>query len=440
MPSDPVASIATPTPPPAGEPGGKPGTGRASAWGIGSWWGRCRRHGGGRQAAAAVVVSPSGPLASPQGSAAEDAACALAPLIPPARAYAEALGLPIVLHRPPGRYSRPRPADALHVHCHAAPVPAFLLEIWSRVPPPWLRVAFGIPLGSPVPSIPSGGGLGRGRLLEDPDGQLVAEVLEANLYLLFDLLSEGEGACQLLFRRAVDLGLGALARLRPREGGLFEADRLAAALPALVAETDALEAAWRTERLAAGRARFADACRRREAEEAAALEGEIAFLRDTLEAYGRHLTGEARRAAQARGGAAGLQAPGVEAIAVLGEVQEVQGSDSGLVVVTVPLVAEHEGRRYALGSFRIDLGFDGGIAVRNLTDPRGECDHPHVRRGRPVLGGAAVGVAKLIGEYQLAAAVSVLLDFLQTVDARAWEAPITAWPEAAATFARAGER
>ncbi|MEK7338752.1 MAG: hypothetical protein AABZ75_05190, partial [candidate division NC10 bacterium] len=85
------------------------------------------------------------------------------------------------------------------------------------------------------------------------------------------------------------------------------------------------------------------------------------------------------------------------------------------------------GARYRLGCFQIDLGETGTIAVRNLTDPYGLYDHPHVWDGRPCLGNVREGLAKLVAEYQWVAAAEVLLDFLRTVTPRDWYVPVTQW-------------
>jgi uncharacterized protein (DUF433 family) len=101
-----------------------------------------------------------------------------------------------------------------------------------------------------------------------------------------------------------------------------------------------------------------------------------------------------------------------------------------IIFITQPLEAECVGQRFRLGAFRVEVHFEGEVRITNLTEPRGLYDHPHVRHGRPCLGNAREGVAKLIGEYEFAAAAQVLLDFLQTVNPQDWRIPVFYWPRA----------
>jgi hypothetical protein len=108
-------------------------------------------------------------------------------------------------------------------------------------------------------------------------------------------------------------------------------------------------------------------------------------------------------------------------------VREVEPYAGGVRLVTTPIEVAHAGTRYRLGCFQIDLAETGAITVRNLTDPYGLYDHPHVWDGRPCLGNVREGLAKLVAEYQWVAAAEVLLDFLRTVTPRDWYVPVTHW-------------
>jgi len=262
----------------------------------------------------------------------------------------------------------------------------------------------------------------------------MVEVTGANLYILWDLPAQGDLA-PILLRRCLDLGLGAsraLARLSPQP-----AEARASALAALARETAEAEAAWRARRREEGRARFQAACGERVLDEVQRLQQEIDGMERALEEYGRRITAETRALAERRrrlrvlhdlplGPANTLRE--FDRIRELPEVHQVDLADGVIALITHPLEAECGGHRYRLGAFRVDIHFDGDVRMTNLTDPRGLYDHPHVRQARPCLGNIREGVAKLIGEFEFAAAAQVLIDFLKTPNPHDWRIPVFYWP------------
>ncbi len=383
-----------------------------------------------------LVVKPQ-VSASPEtpGVGVADVTPASEPLRAVLEAYARALQVRFALHVPAQHYRAPQPPTALHVHCYAMPRRPFLLSLWPRVPIIRLPFAFGYPL----PATGTSGfaprpGLGRGRILVDAEGQAMVEVMGANLYVLWDLPAQGDLA-PVLLRRCLDLALGAwpaLARLCP-----LAAEPRAGALAALARDTAEAEGAWQARRGADGRMRFQAACGDRLRDEVRRLEREIDEMERTLEEYGRRITAETRTLGERHRRLRALQGLPLEPantlrefdrIRELPEVRQVDVADGGIALVTSTLEAGCGSHRYRLGAFRIEIQFDGEVRVTNLTDPRGLYDHPHVRQARPCLGNIREGVAKLIGEFEFAAAAQVLIDFLKTVNASDWRIPVFYWP------------
>jgi hypothetical protein len=176
------------------------------------------------------------------------------------------------------------------------------------------------------------------------------------------------------------------------------------------------------------------------AEEIQFLEAEVAFLEAGVEEMARRITADTRRLRAgcrdlrlAQGGARPPEAEGwdPERLRALPEVREVHAQDGWIRLTTAPITVAHAGRRYRLGRFRLDLNpASGEIRIANLTHRVGPYDHPHVLSGRPCLGAIREGVAKLLGEWQVAPAAEVLMDFLKTVDPAEWRVPVLRWPEA----------
>ncbi len=311
----------------------------------------------------------------------------------------------------------------------------FLLGVWPRVPIIRLPFAFGYPLlASSTSGFAPKPGFGRGRILADDEGQAMVEVMGANLYVLWDLPAQGDLA-PILLRRCLDLGLGASAAL-PRLSPLPPEAR-AGALAALARATAEAEAAWQARRRKEGRLRFQAACGERILGEVERLEQEIDGIERALEDCGRRITAETRALAERRRRLRALQdlppEPAntlreFERIRELPEVRQVDVADGAITLITHPLDAECDGHRYRVGAFRVDIHFEGDVRMTNLTDPRGLYDHPHIRQARPCLGNIREGVAKLVGEFEFAAAAQVLIDFLKTVNSHDWRLPVFYWP------------
>jgi hypothetical protein len=274
-------------------------------------------------------------------------------------------------------------------------------------------------------------------MLRDEEGRAVAETLDGNIYVLFNLLGQDGELRPLLLRRLLDLSLPRilteLSNLSPL--GL---DRLQAIMETLRQETEEAAAGWDRRQRAAVRQAYVQEWRSRVHEEMAFLEQEMRFLEDNVEEYARRITTETRRLSTYRERLNTLRGTAsspvqhlkeLDDLKELPEVREVQVLDGRITVFTAPIRAEYEGREFCLGSYRIEISLAGDIRIWNLTGAVGAYDHPHIYRGRPCLGNTREGIAKLIGEYQFVALVYVLLDFLKTVNPQDWRVSIAYWQE-----------
>ncbi len=111
-------------------------------------------------------------------------------------------------------------------------------------------------------------------------------------------------------------------------------------------------------------------------------------------------------------------------------VGRVECDAKAVTVYTKPIRIDWDDIPYKIGDFKIRLGWNGEVDLENIHN-YGESvvyDHPHITRGQPCLGNVQEGVAKLVGEFQFAAAVDVIINFLQTYDPKeAWK-KIENWP------------
>ena len=344
--------------------------------------------------------------------------------------YAKHLGAPIQVHLPPGRFSKPG-ASALHVHLSALPSPSVYLPFhpfWiHRRPRSQLKLipsAFGHPLAPGTHLIVGPADQrGRGRLLADAEGRCLVEVLETNLYVLFDLTRQEAGLSRLLLRKVLDLGLEMM--LEPL-GSIspYSAGCLRAVLEHLSRETaiEGLRQAEGPGRLA-GDALFSqriEAAERAVKAYSALLDAEERRLSDYLKRLQALRT---LREDEERYGS------GFHQLLRLPEVREVRVKRGAVSFFTDTIHVEYQKKRYRLGRFRIDVAFDGSVFIKNLTDPYETYDHPHVSEGRPCLGNIQEWVRRLVEDYQFGAAAQVLIEYLKTVTPGDWRKSITFWKE-----------
>jgi hypothetical protein len=250
--------------------------------------------------------------------------------------------------------------------------------------------------------------------------------------VLFDLLEQEPPIARLLGRVILDLSLEGGYSLLPVLTGLGPATleaRLRRLRQATEMEGLRASALWRARRPEQGEASGI---------EAGALEGELQEVEGTLRTSGRQMRDLEHRLLKAQRRLSELaQYQAVpdalgrdfDRIAGLPGVVEVRVTDGVLQVFTDSIVIEYGFRHYRLGRFRLDLYFDGRVFLRNLTDRYETYDHPHVENGRPCLGNIQEWVQCLLAQREFAAATQVLLQYLRTVNPADWRKAVTFWAE-----------
>jgi hypothetical protein len=110
-------------------------------------------------------------------------------------------------------------------------------------------------------------------------------------------------------------------------------------------------------------------------------------------------------------------------------VRGVEVNGSAVRVLTEEIIIKHEGQRYKIGRFALDLDLKEGLRVVNLenTGDKSAWDHPHVQASLPCLGNLRDGFEKLLGECQIVPLVSMLVQFLESYNPETAYCPIEHW-------------
>lgn len=86
-----------------------------------------------------------------------------------------------------------------------------------------------------------------------------------------------------------------------------------------------------------------------------------------------------------------------------------------LVALTQKVEIIHDGKEYEIGEFEVRITLHSGdLDIRNLTGMTKECDHPHIREGKPCLGNIGPGVIMMIAEFELFGSLQMLHSFLHS--------------------------
>lgn len=103
-----------------------------------------------------------------------------------------------------------------------------------------------------------------------------------------------------------------------------------------------------------------------------------------------------------------------------------------LALATDTIVIEHQGKRYRIGDFRLEIYLNGFIRMANVKNPGRYpyYDHPHIRDGAACVGNHTEAVAKLIAEGQLSTVAAILLSYLHSYNPEDAYCEIAFWPEA----------
>jgi hypothetical protein len=107
----------------------------------------------------------------------------------------------------------------------------------------------------------------------------------------------------------------------------------------------------------------------------------------------------------------------------------VEVNGSAVRVLTEEIIIKHEGQRYKIGRFALELDLKEGLRAVNLenTGDKSAWDHPHVQASLPCLGNLRDGFEKLLGECQIVPLVSMLVQFLGSYNPETAYCPIEHW-------------
>jgi len=342
--------------------------------------------------------------------------------------YAAGLGVPVRLEPCDAPPRWPRPGRALWLCPLLAPFATGWLFRRRHHPTRTLASVGGVPLppGRRAAWDPQAIGVW-GSPVYDGEGQLACLVRDTQVLVLFDVLGQDAPLASLLTRKVLDLALPAAGSLLPILLGISplhlaeQASRLARATEAEAVRSRAVSRSL--ERQGSGGA---------PGQEVRELEASRAVLCRQLTAAERRLLAAERRQAEleAQRRSRELLASDFDRIAGLPGVAAAWPGTERLHFYTEPVTAEHAGRRFLLGRFRVDVHFDGRVILRNLTHRLQGYDHPHVESGRPCLGNIQEGLRQLIARREFPAVASLLLLYLHAVNPSDWRKPVSAWPEA----------
>jgi hypothetical protein len=360
-------------------------------------------------------------------------------LEPVIKEYESALRVALHPHRPFRSSSKPREDPGLHLHLFALPRQFPWILLMGDSPMIGLPIVFGHPLREGArQALTLPGRLQKGIAVRDNDGRALAYLHRRNIFILFDLAGQSEELAPLLLRLLLDRALHIMSADLMAQSGLHP-DRLQFILAGLRRTTEIQESAWRDKRRALVRSQLQEGRWEQIGGEISFLETEIRSTEEVLEVASLQLTAETRHLQACRRRLRHLKGELVKDEADVGneldrlsglpDVADVTALPAGLRIITRPIRAEHNGKRYYLGTFQIDLLYSGEITIHNLTSRHGYYDHPHIWNGKPCLGNIRQGLAKLIGELQLATASEIILDFLKTTNSKDWHISIEHWRE-----------
>lgn len=361
------------------------------------------------------------------------------PLEPVIKEYESALRVTLHMHRPFRASSKPRADPGFHLHLFALPRQFPWTFLKGDSPMIGLPIVFGHPLREGArQALTLPGRLQKGIAVRDNDGRALAYLHHRNIFILFDLAGQSEGLAALLLRLLLDRALELMSADLAAQSGLHP-DRIPSILVGLQRTTEVQESSWREKRRALAQSQFQEGKWELIGGEIGFLETEIRSTEEALEIASLRLTAETRHLETCRRRLRHLKGEVVkddadvirelDCLSGLADVADVTALPAGLRIITRPIRAEHGGKLYSLGTFQIDLLYNGEITIHNLSSRHGYYDHPHIWNGKPCLGNIRQGLAKLIGELQLATACEVILDFLKTINSKDWHISVEHWRE-----------
>ncbi len=354
------------------------------------------------------------------------------------REYARALGIPFHAYTPASHLSPPRWGGGLHLHLFALPTRPHWISLLPVTPSIEIPAVFSWVLATGTEKALAPGNLfSQGVLKYDQKGHAITGILGENIYILFDLLRQPEALVPLILGRTLDLCLGGMlewlsvgtGRLPHQVQITLHRLRHATTLATLDHPTvlrgnpgnqDSQDpGAW-------------------PAEEREIIQEQIAGMEENLKELSRQMTSQSRllrncqerlRILKKSEQSEELLLREFDGLLDIPEVRNVEVLADRLCVFTDTVDTVVAGKRYRLGRFRLDIRFNGDVAIKNVTHPYGYYDHPHVWNAKPCLGNIAQSVLKLVSEFQWVAAAGLLLEYLKTVNPKEWYTPIDHWEE-----------
>ncbi|MFQ5881188.1 MAG: hypothetical protein ACE5I9_01765 [Candidatus Methylomirabilales bacterium] len=352
--------------------------------------------------------------------------------------YAKALGVPIHVYAPSSHFSPPRWDGGLHLHFFALPARPNWNSLRPATPDVQISSVFSWTLAQGKEKAFAPGELfSQGVLKHDQKGYTVAGILGENVYVLFDLLGQTEELVPIILRRTLDLCLEGVTETlshwtgRPPHHLQVTLERLRHTTTMAILNHRAAqqEHPW-TQNL---QHRVAGV-----AEQAECIQRQIALVEDNLKELSRQMAAQTRLLGNCRQRLRTLQTAELSEETLVREfdgllhmpgVRDVQVMQDRLRVFTDTVDTEVGGKRHRLGRFRVDIGFNGDVAIRNLTRPYGYYDHPHVWNARPCLGNIRQSLLRLVSEFQWVVAAELLLEYLKTVNPKGWYVAVDHWEE-----------
>ncbi|MEM7828297.1 MAG: hypothetical protein QW561_03050 [Candidatus Aenigmatarchaeota archaeon] len=351
--------------------------------------------------------------------------------------YAKSLQMDMVVFFSPQGYSAPKAGRKLYLHIFSIPIRMFLFRLWAGKPMVRLSHVFSIPLkeGADI-AFKALRCSGRGRFVKDDNGNDVMEITGNNIYILFDILQQGESERMILLRKCLNIAIS--ESMEFWEGISFAgSQKFREVFMHLVRETEDQEMDYLENNRMLNLLSYTEMVKKGAEEELKFLEQEMEAIEKTIERYSKRIIQYSRIMADYWRRICVLRNEKDGAFMVnefnnlfnIPEVKDVYIKDGQILVFTKDIVVEYENRKYRIGSFLIKLSTDGDLMIKNLTNPYRFFDHPHISYGKPCLGSIRAGVSRLIGEYQFMTAIEVLIDYLKTVNPGDWRVSITNWPE-----------
>jgi hypothetical protein len=352
--------------------------------------------------------------------------------------YGRALETPIHAYAPPNHLSPPRRGGGIHLHVFALPARPHRLSFRPVAPTIEMPAVISwVQAPETLRALAPGKLFAQGRLRRDAQGRALAGILGENIYLLFDLFKHPEALVPVALRRSLDLCLSAIPEWLSVQTGRLP-HQIQATLHRLSHRTTLMTLecaeAWREHSSPpdpsagpSGVSETDDVIRRR-----------IAVVEDSLKELSRQMALHTRMLSSCRERIRVLKEAEqseellvreIEALTEIPGVREVEVQGDCLRVITDTVDTVVAGKRYRLGRFRLDIRFNGDVAIKNLTRAYGYYDHPHVWNAKPCLGNIGHSVPKLVSEFQWVAAAQLLIEYLKTINPKEWYTPIDHWEE-----------